>query len=382
MHIPKLPDELRFADSENELLLLRDMEELAKCAESDAYKAIMLLTGSITECALTDFLTRRRNMAVQAYRKLFPNSQSKPVNKWGLDELLKVVRSLGFLGEETYKLCDLGRDYRNIIHPDVEIRKGLEPNKDRALRSVDAMVKCLRDLEAAAQVQREVVMLNIDGLTHRNVNLSPVVADSIRRMALGRGYEVRSISSLAELDKFLDNPPQDAMVFNLHGELIPIPPSFANRWRDYFQDLARHVKNDGWIWVSLAGYPFYSYGNDMEVDKEGLDAFLSSFHVSADCMNLSGVELTECGSEVMDEFSMKMLKGISLMASRCAVWQGVAPRRTFLKSDGKCGASAVKLGWGYLVQIGLLPGDLSIVQDTNFRAQIVGHLAFAFAASV
>lgn len=58
-----------------------------------------------------------------------------------------------------------------------------------------------------------------------------LVAQRNRRAGLPRGHDVTNISSLAELDEFLSNPSPDAMVFNLYGELAPIPPSSGNWWK-------------------------------------------------------------------------------------------------------------------------------------------------------
>jgi hypothetical protein len=381
MKIPNIPAEYRFAHADVEYLLRRDSKELRKCAKIDAYKATMLLAGGMVECALGDFLSRRKTPALAAYASAYPTKKGKSITDWTLAEMLSVAKNLHFIEEETYKLCDLGRGYRNLIHPAVEQRGGVIPTAERALSSVKGLTACLNDLEKnAAKSLREIYVVNISGVPHRHVDSPDNLAKAIEKMAETRGHSVTKIRSIGDFEQLLLESPEDAVIFNIHGELIPTPPTYSGKPKDLFQAIGTRVKEKGWAFISLAGYPFYAYDNDVEVGEAGLNSFLSIANAYGTCMNPGTVDFTTDGTKVIKKFNLKAWPH-SLNISRCARWN-IVPYRSFLRKHNRHGASILKIGWGYFVQIGVIATeDLPEVAPIT-RAFLLGNLAFAFAASV
>jgi len=64
-------------------------------------------------------------------------------------------------------------------------------------------------------------------------------------------------------------------------ELVPTPPSFSGKWKEYFQTLNQVIYRNGWVFVSMSGYPFYSYDNNVELGDKGLNAFLLPLNAKA-----------------------------------------------------------------------------------------------------
>jgi hypothetical protein len=58
--------------------------------------------------------------------------QKEPLDRWDLDELVRVAHAMSILGSDAVSLADQLRNYRNVIHPGVEKRKGFEPSPGKA----------------------------------------------------------------------------------------------------------------------------------------------------------------------------------------------------------------------------------------------------------
>ncbi len=72
---------------------------------------------------------------------------------------------------------------------------------------------------------------------------------------------VITIDSWDELEDLIRNPPENAIIINAHDEVVPIPPSWNGTWYDYLRAIGRDIRDYGWIWVSVRGYPFFYLDN-------------------------------------------------------------------------------------------------------------------------
>lgn len=97
------------ADEPLRLSLETDYREFHKCIAAEAWKAAIVLSGSIVEALLVDHLQRSKN---------------KPANllKMSLGELVCVCKNEAVLSERTIDLSNAVRGFRNLIHPGKSLR--------------------------------------------------------------------------------------------------------------------------------------------------------------------------------------------------------------------------------------------------------------------
>lgn len=120
--------------------------------------------------------------------------------------------------------------------------------------------------------------------------------------------------------------------------------------------------NSGWILVNAGGYPFYYEAQNQPIGQVGLNEFLSQANVSADCMNATNASFTSNGRRVIRGLNMLGLPH-ALASNRCARWQGAAQKIVFLANEDLCGISAIRMGRGWFVNLGL-DSNLGIVTPT------------------
>lgn len=84
-----------------------DYEEMEKCIEHGANKAVLVLAGSIIEAILCDYLIEIR------YGDLSENN----ILQMGLGNLIRTCKEENIISEKAYDLSSVIKNYRNIIHP-------------------------------------------------------------------------------------------------------------------------------------------------------------------------------------------------------------------------------------------------------------------------
>lgn len=110
------------ADSRFRTLLTRDYLELQKCLENEAYKSVLVLSGSILEAALSDFFIQ------------FPieGKSESSILQSNLGTLIDIAESEKIISSKEKNLATVVKDYRNLIHPGKEIRKEEKFNSESA----------------------------------------------------------------------------------------------------------------------------------------------------------------------------------------------------------------------------------------------------------
>lgn len=122
-------------------ILQRDIRETHRSFDAKNYKATQVLAGSVLEAALLAAILRANPQT------------SRRVLKGGLRDLLTEAQATSVISPTT----DLGgfidtvASFRNLIHPEREVRMGNEPNEHRAAMSIAAMELVLKELEANAK---------------------------------------------------------------------------------------------------------------------------------------------------------------------------------------------------------------------------------------
>lgn len=137
------------------LLLESDYEELNKCYEAQAWKSVQVLSGSIIEAMLIDYISSGQAKS----------SPPKDPLKMDLADSIAFCKQEGALSDRSADLCSVIRSYRNLIHPGRIIRLAEEaPEKSSA-----TVAKSLIDIivEELSKVRISTLGLSADQLVSK-----------------------------------------------------------------------------------------------------------------------------------------------------------------------------------------------------------------------
>ena len=114
-----------------------DYQELVKCYDAQAWKAVHILAGSIIEAILVDYVISENLMADD-------NAVKTPLAK-----LVEVCRERGLISDRVSSLMTVIREWRNLVHPGRMLRLDETVDKDSAhvARAVVNMI--VKEIEAA-----------------------------------------------------------------------------------------------------------------------------------------------------------------------------------------------------------------------------------------
>lgn len=366
-------------------ILERDIMEINICSENQAFKATMVMCGSVLEYVLGESLSlvdnqlylNQLNQLIERQEINVRRRTQTSIENLSLYERLLLARTLNMLDRETYGLCQLLRDYRNLIHPSIELRTLIEPNERRSDLSVNALNQAIEKISDYFST-REVYVLNIRDIDGHFIRNKEQVIAGVTNITQERGLNLNIIENEDQLLDLVCNPPRLAIIINAHGERVYVPSNWNRHWREFYQRIGENVRDQGWIFVSIAGYPFYYYGSRLEERSgtDGLNVFLSVVGARANCMTSGAMRFTDEGLEVLREFRMTALP-LQLAVQRCALWENIEPVMKFLADRDLCGASAIRMGRGFFIQIGLddiFAGGL----PADYGARVLGGLAAGF----
>jgi len=125
-------------------ILTRDYDEIQKSMISGAYKAAIILSGGSIEAVLLDLLNKDESTA-RASSKAPAESN---LDKWHLNDLIEVAVDTDSVASEIAKLSHSVREYRNLIHPGVEVRGTLKVEPEEAKIAVEVLNILIRELSA------------------------------------------------------------------------------------------------------------------------------------------------------------------------------------------------------------------------------------------
>lgn len=119
-------------------ILIRDYGEVNNCIKAKAYKSVLVLSGSIIEALLLEFLTSNP-----------PTGYTKSkINKLKFIELIDLSEQIDLISKTTKDLSSVIREYRNYIHPSKELRTASDINEDKAIiasRLVNLVIGNVKD---------------------------------------------------------------------------------------------------------------------------------------------------------------------------------------------------------------------------------------------
>ena len=122
--------------------LERDYQELERCKQASAWKAVVVLAGSVVEAMLVDAL------AATDYQK---RTKGNPL-EMQLAELIAACKAEHLLSQRSADLCSAVRSYRNLIHPGRVIR--LQDKADENGANIAASLIPVIAEEIAAQREK------------------------------------------------------------------------------------------------------------------------------------------------------------------------------------------------------------------------------------
>ena len=179
---------------------------------------------------------------------------------------------------------------------------------------------------------------------------------------------IKIIDNLDDLDTIIRNPPDGAVIINCHDEIIPIPPSWNNDWYSYFRTIGKNIRDHGWIWISIMGYPFYYIHdeiNKITIGEIGVGAVLSVYGGSAlfwsNSYSVVTADATETAIEAEEATGTILPPSLSDAPRQTVFLSGIIPSFVFYENitNGKVfyASASYKLGRGYIVINGLGGGE-------------------------
>lgn len=115
--------------------LTNDYREMISCQEASSWKAVHVLAGSIVEALLIEYLVV---------------SSIKPGGKEplhiDLNDAIQACQTAGVIQKSTASLCDVVRDYRNLIHPGRMIRLDQNVTQEGASIAINLVAIITREV--------------------------------------------------------------------------------------------------------------------------------------------------------------------------------------------------------------------------------------------
>ena len=119
-----------------------DYADMLRCRQAGAWKSVQVLSGSIVEALLVDYLVTVPNATRAAKDPL----------RLDLGEAVAICRAESVISERTGNLCSVVRSYRNLIHPGRAVRLNEQPADAKSAAVAVALVDMIAD--EVARVRR------------------------------------------------------------------------------------------------------------------------------------------------------------------------------------------------------------------------------------
>ncbi len=143
---------LRFVDPEQyRQELLADLFEVQRSLADASWKGATVLAGSLIEALLCHRIEKtdegERNVAVAAAlaTKTIIRQPDSDFTRWGLLEFVAVGAQLKLISPGTAKLCDVARNFRNLIHAGKALREHVKCTRGTAHAAVGALYSVIED---------------------------------------------------------------------------------------------------------------------------------------------------------------------------------------------------------------------------------------------
>ena len=129
------------------------MAEAQKCLQVGAFLATVILCGSVLEGMCEGFGKRNADDVKRAFRDRF-NRQPPRLEEWTLVQWIVVLAQLGHLSPTIEKFSHSLREFRNYVHPGVELRTGFSLDHHSAAIGFQVVLAAASDLTRASTKQK------------------------------------------------------------------------------------------------------------------------------------------------------------------------------------------------------------------------------------
>ena len=134
----------KIEDKEIVEILLRDFKECAIAMASKQEKTAIVLSGSMAE-ALLNYKVQEKG--IKNYSLIKDGKERKiKVKDMGLADLIEVAQKEYIIHQTDYHLTQFLRNYRNLIHPSVELRKTMNIETEEAELIWGILKKIIKDI--------------------------------------------------------------------------------------------------------------------------------------------------------------------------------------------------------------------------------------------
>jgi hypothetical protein len=130
--------------------LHRDLGEVNRALQNGEWKGATVLAGSVVEALLLWALQNRKTnadlgVAASGLGKSI-DLVGRPLERWDLSELIEFAHATALISDSTRDATNLGRDFRNLIHPGRARRLAQKCGRSTALIGVGAVEAVMKDL--------------------------------------------------------------------------------------------------------------------------------------------------------------------------------------------------------------------------------------------
>jgi hypothetical protein len=119
-------------------ILQQRLSEAKVCEQNGAWLSAIIMLGGLLEGVLLDAASVR-----------LPRPQ-KPAKDWTLNALIQTAHREKWIQRDAHRFGDILRDYRNLVHPNVQREFGDPPDKDTVSMCWPVVNATLNDLAATA----------------------------------------------------------------------------------------------------------------------------------------------------------------------------------------------------------------------------------------
>ena len=109
------------------------VDEIKKGLNALMPLSVIILSGSTLECILLNLARRNQESFNKAQSSpKDENMKVKPYSMWTLQNFIDVAAELDYLKEDTKKFSHTLRDFRNYVHPNVQLKHNFNPDMHTA----------------------------------------------------------------------------------------------------------------------------------------------------------------------------------------------------------------------------------------------------------
>jgi len=134
-----------------------DISSANQAFQNGEWKATTILAGATIEAILLYVMYSVQNSDPSKISEsinalvsngTFSRSPGKNLDRWSLHVLTEIATNLGMIREETATQIRIARDFRNLIHPGVSVRKNIVCNRGTALSALAGLEHTINDVSA------------------------------------------------------------------------------------------------------------------------------------------------------------------------------------------------------------------------------------------